>query len=73
MTAAASVAQDLVNNARARGLLTQAEADVLWTQNLSAPLMARVLLIRSRGHSLRSALKATAGDAENERRSHRAS
>ena len=56
-------ARDLVNGARARGELTQQEADLLWAQSLSAPLMARVLLLHSRGHSLRHALQSTAGDA----------
>ena len=51
-------ARDLVNGARARGELTQQEADLLWAQGLSAPLMARVLLIHSRGHSIRAALEA---------------
>ena len=60
-------ARSLVNSARARGLLTQAEADVLWAQDLTAPIMARVLLIRSRGHSLRAALHATAGGAGEEK------
>ena len=38
-------ARDLINAARARGLLTKAEADVLWCQELTAAEVARVLLI----------------------------
>ena len=58
--------RDLVNNARARGLLTREDADLLWAQSLSAPLMARVLLIHSRGSSLRAALSAVTSPVAND-------
>ena len=50
-------ARTLVNRARARGQLTQADADLLWAQEITAPQMARVLLNHSRGFSLRALLR----------------
>ena len=56
-------ARALVNNARARGQLTQADADLLWAQNLTAQQMARVLLLLSRGSSLRALLSRLPSDS----------